>query len=367
MHEFSVSGRLIDQHQIPIPGFLVAIIDRDLIWDDLIAYGLTNQKGEFLTHYLASDFSHQFAEFESEPDLSIIVSYPTSSPRRYIPIKKIDIEPEQFKAQLNLQDIVLDSQFIPIAGLSALPGSWGKSKRLNFKNAEILDYCLNSVINIIEESIKYKIDRNRFSIKALSQSEIARSYFQSMSTRLTNFKLPPLLLKLIGKLFYHRLLGLYDPFQAIIYINKQRLQYQNIDTLKVVIGHELVHFIQFNKNPQLYQKMITLYQQYFEFLQRPLPASEFFELTYQYFLNEIQPFMTTIEGDAFYFEENILRQIFTCSQYYHISGVFDGLMTALLKSTANSQHTKFYDPHLIDRRYIEGRQQVAQNRQYFYI
>ncbi|MBN2088177.1 hypothetical protein JW964_01110, partial [candidate division KSB1 bacterium] len=131
--------------------------------------------------------------------------------------------------------------------------------------------------------------------------------------------------------------------------------------------HELVHFIQFNKNPELRPKMIALYKQYFEYLQSSLPATEIFELTYQYFLNEIQPFMTTIEGDAFYFEQNILRNIFTCSHYNHISGVFDGILAILLKSAANSQDTKIYDPHLIDRRYIEGCQQVAQNKHYFYL
>lgn len=367
MHEYSVSGRLIDQQQIPLPGLLVAIIDRDLIWDDLIAYGQTNQKGEFLTHYLEADFRHQFAEFETRPDLSIIISYPNSSPQSYIPIKKIDIKPEQFQEQLNLGDIVLTLPFTTITGLCALPGNWGKSIRLNFDNSALLEHCLNSVIKILEENLCYTIDRNSFSITALSQGKIAQCYFQSITSQLQTYTLPAFLIKMIGKLFYHRLLGLYDPFHSTIYINKQKLQYQNIDTLKVVIGHELIHFIQFNKNPELRPRMIALYKNYFDFLQRPLPAAEIFELTYQYFLNEIQPFMTTLEGDAYFFEQNILKQIYTCSNYNHISGVFDGILAMYLKSAGRSQNTHIYDPHLIDRRYIDGCQQVAQNKHYFFI
>ncbi len=367
MREFSVSGRLVDHHLIPFPGLLVAIIDRDFIWDDLIAYGQTNQNGEFRTHYLESDFRLQFAEFESQPDLTIIISCFDASQKRFVPIQKIEISPAEFKDQLNLGDIILAPPFTALDGRHSLPGSWGKSIRLNFNDMGLVDYCLNSVIKIIEDSLHYKIDRNSFSIKALSQSEIAQSYFQSISSNLSGYTLPSFLIKLIGKLFYQRLLGLYDPFRAAIYINKQKLKYQNIDTLKVIIGHELIHFIQFNKNPDLLQRMIEMYKKYFECLQQPLPPAEIIELTYQYFLNEIQPFMTTIEGDAFYFEQNILRQIFTCSNYTHISGVFDGVLTMLLKSTSQAQDIQIYDPHLIDRRYIEGSQLVTQNQHYFYI
>lgn len=367
MHEFSVSGRLIDQQQIPFPGLLVTIIDRDLIWDDLIAYGLTNQNGEFLTHYLESDFQQEIAELESQPDLSIIISFFDSSKKCYIPFKKIEIESKQFQAQLYLGDIILTTPFTKINKLHSLPGHWGKSIRLNLDDTGILDYCLNSILKIIEDSLQYKIDQNDFSLRALSQSEIAHSYFQSISAQLPEYKLPSFLIKVIGKLFYHRLLGLYDPFQAVIYINKQKLKYQNIDTLKAVIGHELIHFIQFYKNPDLRQKMIDMYKKYFEYLKQPIPIPTLLELSYQYFLNEIQPFMTTIEGDAFYFEQNILRQILTCSNYTHISGVFDGILAALLKSINPLQETKIYDSHLIDRRYIEGSRLVEQNQHYFYI
>ena len=74
MSLFSLTGRILDCTGRPWPNAIVAIVDRDLLRDDLISIVGTREDGSFRSSFARAAFTQDPLEFERTPDLYLVVS-----------------------------------------------------------------------------------------------------------------------------------------------------------------------------------------------------------------------------------------------------------------------------------------------------
>ncbi|MEL6181960.1 MAG: hypothetical protein AAFS10_23565, partial [Myxococcota bacterium] len=71
---FEVIGQVVNQRGYAIQNLMVAVVDRDTLFDDLIGMGYTDTNGEFQLSFTRSEFNQDAFENEDLPDLMVICS-----------------------------------------------------------------------------------------------------------------------------------------------------------------------------------------------------------------------------------------------------------------------------------------------------
>jgi len=121
---------------------------------------------------------------------------------------------------------------------------------------------------------------------------------------------------------------LYDPISHCIYIHKDRVSIHNLDAVKVILGHELVHVGQFKYFPELIQEQVKASQ----FL-RNLGDTEFDN--FSDFLRKFQEsdynlFMQKIEGYAYYIQTEFLQKYYNCATFFEQGSFIQDIIISLL-------------------------------------
>jgi TPR repeat protein len=118
------------------------------------------------------------------------------------------------------------------------------------------------------------------------------------------------------------IIALYDPFGRVIHVQRSSMERQNLDGLKVFLGHELIHAGQFREHPSLVEE------------QRPFLLAAAARLRGE--SPGVSPpafgFMANIEGHAAHLEHDFLRKHYNCAEPLQHASTFEILTTVGLGS-----------------------------------
>lgn len=280
----------------PAAGIWVALVDADPELDDLLGVGVTGADGAFRLSFTSEAFNQEPGEDEALPDLYAVLS--VAGDKGPVPVARRALHGLSFERAEHLGSLTLPAQ--PAAGkpaarrLSAMPGSGKAARRLRL-DAEIVAHASAEIAPLVEavtgwsgllQGIQFEIDEEmadgvRRYASALLGREISAEEWPQVETAYV---------------------AIWDPVGARVFLNRKLLEAQNLDYLKVAIGHELVHVGQTRNHPAMdaeFRRMAT------GALTLLLSGSNARSSAEEW------SFMANIEGFATYIEEHYLRRVYT--------------------------------------------------------
>jgi hypothetical protein len=304
-----LQGRVLDARGRALSGLRLAVVDADLVRDDLLAVGFTDQDGRFRLSFTPSEFNQDPFERESVPDLYIVFSSLREG-------EFIAVHRESFATRAFL-DGTEDLGVIPIPSwvqepvflghLAATPGFHKGALRLSVDD-ELVAHCLEEIAPLVEQltGCRDLLARLRFEL----HDHMGAAVLDSQG----NGDLHPILAWLLGNSMLANLAALYDPVQHIVHINLGWARRQGLDAVKVALGHELVHVAQFQGSPDLKATHANLVRE------SQLESNQ---------ARQLCDFMTNLEGYASYIEHDHLRQRYNCATpLEHVTPLQTALLAA---------------------------------------
>ena len=253
---FRLKGTLTGSAGKALPGLLVAIVDEDeLDGDDLIGVGTTDAAGSFHLSFLGSEFRQDALEIEETPDLKIVVS--TLIEGVFKPIFQRSFPDLSWETrQVDLGEVVLEGvnteQPVPLVDVVPAPGVDKRAAHLHLDN-DLVRYCLAEVAPLVERLTGWSNLLDDLAV------EVAPSLAPYMLREpLIGAGRDPTGLGAKVTAFVTDFVqgpgagcALYDAHTHTIIFNSSLLSQVNLEGLKVMCGHELVHVGQFKNTPGL--------------------------------------------------------------------------------------------------------------------
>lgn len=325
MEVFSLKGQVVNQQGYPIINLRLAIVDKDLMLDDLIGVGFTNEEGRFKIDFTHSEFNQELGENEKTPDIYIVFS--TFKENRFVAIDKQEFYHLKFKnlkedlGTITIETFVEKPQFLP--DINPTPGYNKKVKRLKLSN-EMVAYCLEEVCPRVETLTSWKnlLDDLNF--------EISNNFSETMvqTAKVIDPEINMFFTSLIIKPMAANTYATYDPFSHTIFINEELVSQSNFDALKVVLGHELVHVGQFKYYPELKRKQKEAYKDLLKLINETTEdASGVFEKIQK---TKFSEFMNSIEGYASYIQD-FLQKDYNCATFISHQSFSVMVLTSIVK------------------------------------
>ncbi len=103
---WSVTGRVTDHEDNPLPGLRVLAYDKDVIsQDDFLGCTFTNEFGEFEIRYIDEDFKsgRKLVDLEGNPDVYVEISHPVKDVTKRTVVKDESKEEEHFEIKISLE------------------------------------------------------------------------------------------------------------------------------------------------------------------------------------------------------------------------------------------------------------------------
>jgi len=110
------------------------------------------------------------------------------------------------------------------------------------------------------------------------------------------------------------LMALYNPQDQTVYVVKSTVKTQNLDTLKTVLGHELVHVGQFRRHPELAEHWVRWSSQMTSSIAQLREGKGLADTRVVEMILEGQKLMSNLEGYAVLIEAMVLRRVYTCTE-----------------------------------------------------
>ncbi|MEO1268760.1 MAG: hypothetical protein AAFX99_11725 [Myxococcota bacterium] len=214
-----------------------------------------------------------------------------------------------------------------IKGANPTPGYGKRVARLNITEP-LLQHCLEEVAPLVEELTGWPSLLEGLKIDL---TDDISPYFNQLTQEVfgestwTTRQLDRLMA------WNSNIMALYDPTHHVIAINRSRMaRYTNLDGLKVILGHELVHVGQFRQHPELsdlYRSQLNWLRTLVE-KQDDLSPEAIQEAVSK---SEFQARMSELEGYAYYIQRDYLERRYPMATYFNHTSLFEGMFKGALK------------------------------------
>ncbi|MCB1144814.1 MAG: hypothetical protein KDK54_21380 [Leptospiraceae bacterium] len=349
---FSIRGRVINESGYPIQNLRLAIVDKDVFFDDLIGVGFTNSEGKFQMDFTEKEFNQDFLEHESYPDIYIVFSLYHPEQKEFVAIGKQEFFHLRFSnRQEDLGDILIQTQsghlkYIPDQDVT--PGYKKRVQRLDL-NDDLINHCLSEVCPMVESLTGWK--GLLIGLKFEMIDSITQILDKIVKIPIETFNGIPQ--KIFLKFVSRGMLALYEPHWHTIFIFKGKVSGNNLDALKVTLGHELVHVGQFKYHPELILEQERAMNIFQGMLQKDIVEEQAIIKLFQN--SSYIAFMEKIEGYAYYIQKDFLEKYYNCATFFEQGSMFEILLVSLIKKfdsenelnqiiqSKNDQYTKGRD------------------------
>lgn len=330
---FRYKGRVVDPHGVAVPQAVVALVDEDMISDDLIGATLTGDDGRFAVTFSPEAFNQELLERESSPDLYVVVSLPLDGALRAV--GRRSFAGRSLGRDEDLGDIVLERReagFAPLDGQAPMPGGDKRARRLRLDD-ELLARTLGDVAPLVESLTGARGLLDGLGVVASDglgetmlrmNSEIVptptsggraeRAALRLLSSGLTAFLSRRM--RLVG------VVALYDPYARQIVFDRPAIERVGYDSFRAILGHELVHAAQFKAHPALVDEFKEINHQMLATVDEPEGSPEALEKARVAQLRLLR-FSANIEGHATHLEHDFLRRAFSAHLDLPHAGLFE--------------------------------------------
>jgi hypothetical protein len=306
----------------------------------MLGVGFTDQHGTFRITFTRSEFNQEWLEMEQTPDIYVVCSY--QSDEQFYAVHQqsfydLDLKATQYPADLGLISIDVSDKgnFTVLPDVDPTPGYRKKVKRLNLDN-ELLRYAIEDVAPLVETLTGWRnlLDND---LTVVLTSDF-RPYMKELEKLRNEISQGNSWLDMINDLIFKRLnnvLALYDPYSHTIAVNEQEMAYHNLDALKVVLGHELVHVGQFQyASNALKERTAGIESMARLFAKIESGDIPLHQLVQRIGSSSFMAHMTRIEGYAHYIQKDFLEKQYNMATFFEhpsiLAIVISGFMTTFM-------------------------------------
>lgn len=352
---FTLNGRITGPDGGPIAKLVVAIVDEDALdQDDLLGVGVTDEDGRFKLSFASSEFQQDTLEIEETPDIKIIASLVQGEGLKPIfarafpdltwagggeDLGDIQIAPFDLNNPVFLDDV------------EALPGADKRAQKLSIDD-EMVAACFAEVLPLVEHYTGWSNLAEGLKIEVVDSlaPTMLRELFKEKAIAADSLEAKFTGLFMDACAGYGAGGGLYDPTTHTVLLNRQCLEQNGIETLKIILGHELVHAGQFVYTPGLAAYALDYQRRSLGLVIDPDPQA----------LQKRRMFMVELEGYATYIERDFLRKRhypFASSDYH--SSVVDMIVQVAAALLASSDDKAAAAEGSVDDKFKQYEEGVA--------
>ncbi len=246
---------MVDAGGKALVGLRFAVVDKDLVHDDLISVGFSDEGGRFWFGFTESQFNLDPFERETHPDLYILFS--TRDGDRYRVVHRADFGHLKIKkGETDLGTIRIDTWSDGPVFLKGdpdpTPGCHANVRRLVFDH-DLAVACLMEVAPLVESqfSVKGLLEEVDFEVGD-DLSHAIRQLLPPAEEHLSD--LAQALIEYLAGPFFR---AFFDPLageRGVVYVNRRALERQSLDGAKIELGRELARVAHFRANPDLVER-----------------------------------------------------------------------------------------------------------------
>lgn len=319
---FYLQGEVVTARGNAIRNLRVAVVDKDLAFDDLLGVGITDERGAFRISFTSSEFRQQPFEREQTPDIYLVFSAYDDGVYKSVARKNF--------YQLTFPGGVEDLGEIRLEewgdGPPELPEQnptpgYRVVNRLNLSD-ELVAHCLEEVTPLVEHLTGWTglLD----DVEVRIATDVGEIMAEVMAR--AGMSEPTFLDRAFWRNISLAFAALYEPISKTVLVNSSAARKQNLDSLKVILGHELVHVGQFKYSPGLEDEYISHLRTIKEIVSRT-DLSEMMELVRD---PKVQLHMYRIEGYAAYIQEDFLENYYNCATHFYSESYLSSLFTRVV-------------------------------------
>jgi hypothetical protein len=168
---------------------------------------------------------------------------------------------------------------------------------------------LDEVVPLVEESTKWDIQAKTLCYRVLPKKrgyeEIVLGRIKGAGILVDENHRKTIIERLIEYIFESNVAGAYQPASGEILIIRENVDDSNLDGLKLILAHELVHRGQHVNFPHIFDNLDVTIRNIFQLINQE--ASNLGEIIRM--LEKVRPSMTLIESHAHYIQ-NLLKQLY---------------------------------------------------------
>ena len=310
---FRVRGRVVSARGVPLRGIRVVIVDRDLLMDDRIAEGWVGPGGLFHCSFTRGEFNRHLFEAEASPDLDQYFYGRAGADEPVRPLQRISLRTRIEPGDTDLGDLVLDAVGEELRFADELPVKPGRRGRATIElTPGLLEALLREVAPLVQAESGYAIDLDAVRIDVLA-GNIEQALEGSGTGALAEWAgLPGWFRVAIGAFLTRLVAAMYCPLSATIYVNEPMTRTVNLDALKLILAHELVHHGQFTHRPELREQLDDEIARLQQALEDDAPAEVLAEAVQRL----TKGFKQEIEGEAEYVRMALWKRHYPCATYH---------------------------------------------------
>ena len=349
---FSINGRVSTPDESDSARFRVAVVSDDWLRDDLIGVGLTDEHGAFRLSFTRDEFNQDWGIEKDLPNLYIVLSAQFNGELKAI--QRYDFPNLTFKSgHEDLGELTIDRwrNGIPLIDedLDPTPG-WSKRVERLEVDVDLVKDCLIEVTPLVEQLTGWRHLLDDLNIVVVDN---AGDYLIKDFAELLNVEEDSFGAKVMKVALQHcaAFLGLYDPIRHTLIINEDMMEHHNMDALKVVIGHELVHVGQFKNHPELIEEHKLRFAELKSLFERETLSIEEFKEKFESFGFQSQ--MKELEGYAYYIQRDFLEAHYNLSTFFEHSSLIERLMKSFIQSLLGQDEIAGMTQIKVDQ-YVEG-------------
>ncbi len=339
----------------------VAVVDEDTFNHDLLGVGFTDDQGCFRLSFTRREFNQDLFESEALPDIYIVFSALFDGVFKAVAVKRF---PDLlFEGGLeDLGDVVLTQWrpegFEPIEGADPTPGADKRVQRLDLDH-DLVKHCLAEVTPLVESLTGWSglLDDLKIDVT----DELSR-YVLGPVVEALGMSMGSLQGRVMGLMAdqFADFLALYDPLTHTVVVHSQKAARQNLDALKVIIGHEMVHVGQFKSNPKLverYKSMLAEVAQ-LEIFSQDDGSVDSEALAQAMRASPMQSVMEELEGFAYYIQRDFLEKHYNLATFFTHRSFIERLLTTAVRAAVPASDTI---AEVKRDQYVDGAERFRQN------
>jgi len=320
---FYLQGQVTTGQGLAIHYLRVAVVDKDLMFDDLLGIGITDEEGRFRISFTSAEFRQQALERERTPDIYLVFSAYDDGEFRSVARKEFFHLTFTDRAE-DLGEIRIDEwneEMPSLPDQKPTPG-YRVVDRLNLTN-KLVAHCLEEVAPLVESLTGWKGLLEDISVRVGKDvSVLMAEVTEQMGLGEADF-----VTRAIWRNMSFDFPALYEPFSKTIFINESAARKQNLDAFKVLLGHELVHVGQFQNFPDLIDEYVAR----FESLVDIIGSSSISDMTELLNDSGMQLHMSRIEGYACYIQEDFLQKYYNCATFFPSESFLSTIVSRVVK------------------------------------
>ena len=353
---FHIIGQVINKQGFALQNLKLAVVDSDRLFDDLLGVGFTDGNGEFQLSFTREEFNQDLFENDSVPSLRLIFSIVHEG--EFKVVHQATFPGLGFETlSEDLGAICIETwDKVPtfFEGVDPTPGLDKRVERLNITD-ELIEHCLDEVAPMVESLTGWESLLDDVTVVI---TDDLSPYLQSFSGLFEGK--PSWLFRKLSRMLERlstwssQIVAFYEPNVKSIVIHRSRASNcVNLDGLKVILGHELVHVGQFKHCPEMIAQYNSQLNWLTHFLDELGAQGEinFEEIRAAIEKSALQEYMSELEGYAAYIQHEFLEKHYNMATFFTHASMFDGILRGIM-SNALPELTE--SQNLKHRQYLEG-------------